>query len=355
MMREVLKVCFYEQYFSNRYLCQKYVLKMMSHYLVAPTPTSEFDWSSFFCIIGLMPLEFFSTRTVFLDKEGLSIAAQLIETVGRDALQTAIADYLQSLFTVMAHSLDMPKFGKNCDGILKGISSMLLILEQTYEDPIIYWLLQTLEPCMASIDSALSSTYFASKLVDSKLHSLNLVLTQLYQYGSVKLLPRLRADVLLPRISAILSRFVDNLLAPLSRTDQLPSEQDKINAAFGNLDTYVGLIKLGITMAHFHDGKSEASIESFIDNLLQRALKITSPEAAPESAWGNYLLQHVSLTALQGVCQGYSDGIREMVKKGENHCFVPENLFAIGKVVLKNLIDFKQQKRPNGKEDTTQD
>lgn len=57
-------------YFSSRYLCNKYVVRMVSNYVV-PAQGINFDWSSLFSIIGDLPLEFFSTRTVFTDTEGL--------------------------------------------------------------------------------------------------------------------------------------------------------------------------------------------------------------------------------------------------------------------------------------------
>lgn len=56
----------FEQYFSNKYMCFKYILLMMANYFdVAAIQT--LDWSWFFRVIGKMPLEFFSTETVFID------------------------------------------------------------------------------------------------------------------------------------------------------------------------------------------------------------------------------------------------------------------------------------------------
>ena len=46
----------------------------------------ELDWSVLFGLIGDLPLEFFSTRTVFTDFDGIQGAADLIEALGRQDL-----------------------------------------------------------------------------------------------------------------------------------------------------------------------------------------------------------------------------------------------------------------------------
>ena len=93
-----------------------------------------------FTIIGEYPLEFFSTRTVLTDNEGIQGAADLIEALGRQDLQTAIQDYLNTLFTVNAMPSQMSKSGYKTNEIMKGICNMILILTTKYEDPLIIWL-----------------------------------------------------------------------------------------------------------------------------------------------------------------------------------------------------------------------
>jgi len=87
-----------------------------------------------------MPLEFFCTRTVFTDVEGIQASADLIEALGRQDLQSAIQEFLNSLFTVNAMPSQMPKFGQHTELVLKGICNMLLILTTKYEDPLVFWL-----------------------------------------------------------------------------------------------------------------------------------------------------------------------------------------------------------------------
>lgn len=76
-------------YFSARYLCFKYIVRMLANYIIPAEgvrqigPEETFDWSAFFALIGELPLEFFSTRTVFTDVEGIQGAADLIESLGR--------------------------------------------------------------------------------------------------------------------------------------------------------------------------------------------------------------------------------------------------------------------------------
>ena len=72
-----------DHYFSARYLCYKYIVRMLSNYLVSQEVCPEFDWSQMFTILADYPLEFFCMRTVFTDAEGIQGAADLIEVLGR--------------------------------------------------------------------------------------------------------------------------------------------------------------------------------------------------------------------------------------------------------------------------------
>jgi hypothetical protein len=56
---------FTDLYFSNRYLCKKFLLQLLANYLIQPD--ESFDWRLLFKLLGYMHLEFFSTRTVFVD------------------------------------------------------------------------------------------------------------------------------------------------------------------------------------------------------------------------------------------------------------------------------------------------
>ena len=64
-----------DHYFSARYMCLKYVVRMLANYVVSAEAarilSKEFNWSQLFILIGQMPLEFFCTRTVFADVEGI--------------------------------------------------------------------------------------------------------------------------------------------------------------------------------------------------------------------------------------------------------------------------------------------
>jgi citrate lyase synthetase len=76
-----------DHYFSARYMCLKYMVRMLANYVVSAETVrmlhQEFNWSQFFILIGQMPLEFFCTRTVFTDGEGIQASADLIESLGR--------------------------------------------------------------------------------------------------------------------------------------------------------------------------------------------------------------------------------------------------------------------------------
>ena len=46
----------------------------------------------------------------------------------------------------------MPKFGTGYETIVVGIANTVLITSLLYEEPITYWFLQTIEPCMETFD-----------------------------------------------------------------------------------------------------------------------------------------------------------------------------------------------------------
>ena len=158
-----------------------------------PQPDGKLlDWTTFLTVIGQFPLEFFSTRTVLTDNEGLASSAGLIEALGRQDLQDVLSEFLTSLFTVKALPSQMPKFGAQADQVLIGICNMILILTYKYEEPVVFWLKQLMEPCLDALRQTLSSTYLANKLVEAKIHSFIVLVSRLYEYGSDKLRQSLR-------------------------------------------------------------------------------------------------------------------------------------------------------------------
>jgi hypothetical protein len=54
--------------------------------VITPTNDPNFDWKILFKIIGQMPVEFFSPKTLFIDKEALDTSVKLVEVLGRDQL-----------------------------------------------------------------------------------------------------------------------------------------------------------------------------------------------------------------------------------------------------------------------------
>ena len=70
----------------------------------------------------------------------------------------------------------------------------------------------------------------------------------------------------------------------------MPSEQDKIEAAFSHVPDYCTLIGLAIRMIHLHENRSDNALEAMIKNLLQRGLKLTSAGTEQTWPWGSYLL-----------------------------------------------------------------
>ncbi len=84
------------------------------------------------------------------------------------------------------------------------------------------------------------------KLVEEKIGYFVKMGKILQRYGSSEV-QKLVADMIVPRVPVLLSRFLDNLYVPLSRDDELlPSEKDKVEAVLGNLTAYADVVALAI-------------------------------------------------------------------------------------------------------------
>ena len=89
-----------ELFYSNRYLCQKFILKLLSLYL---DTSQDLDWSTLFKCLGKLPIELFSKRCTYDDKEGLEASNRLVTVrVERAFIHQLLASYLDTLFTVKA-------------------------------------------------------------------------------------------------------------------------------------------------------------------------------------------------------------------------------------------------------------
>jgi hypothetical protein len=111
----------------------------------------------------------------------------------------------------------------------------------------------------------------------------------LQKYGSPEV-QKLIADMIVPRVPVLLSRFLDNLYVPLSRDDELlPSEKDKVEAVLSNLAAYADIVGLSIQTIHLDQNRSENYLETFVKNILTGVLNLTRSNLQLRSAWSGYL------------------------------------------------------------------
>ena len=137
-------------------------------------------------------------------------------------------------------SVQMPKFGKDTDLILEGIFRLIMDVED------VRWLQDGLVGSLQAFDAALSSSYMSVKLVEEKISYFVKMCKLLHKYGNLEI-KKFVAETIVPRIPALLSRYLDNLSVPLSRDDELlPSEKDKVEAVLSNLAAYADLVNLSI-------------------------------------------------------------------------------------------------------------
>lgn len=98
ILYEMIDVAFKDQVLSGKYLCFKFILRMMNFHI----QTDIEDWSCLFKLLGYMPLEFFSNSTIFDDKEAKLCSSSLTDSI--NAKET-ISEYLNTLFQVKAMSV----------------------------------------------------------------------------------------------------------------------------------------------------------------------------------------------------------------------------------------------------------
>jgi hypothetical protein len=197
ILYEMIDLAFRDQVLSGRYLCFKFIMRMMSFHI----KTEIEDWSCFFKLIGYMPLEFFSSKSVLDDQEAKSSSAILINSL---KVRDNVSEYLNALFQVKAMSVQMPKFGKDTDLILEGIFR-LIVGEQDVK-----WLRDALVGALQALDAAISSSYMSVKLVEQKICYFVKMCKALQKYGSPAV-QQLTAEIIIPRVASLLSRFTDNL------------------------------------------------------------------------------------------------------------------------------------------------
>lgn len=358
-----LACSFYDQYFSSRYLCMKFIQRMLAFYAIdsrqKSTDEQNFNWSRFFAILGYLPLEFFSKKTVHLDEEGLSASSQLIDSLHKETVREMIGEYLIALFTVKALPSQMPKFGGQLELISKGLANLILILANKEEEQTEVWFTETIFSCVNAVKEILGSTYVGPKVTESKIQCFTKLVKCLFEYGPDKLKNSLINTCIEPILPLITARFSDYVLLPLSKAENslVPSEKEKLDNAFANYQAYVDLIGLGIRAFHLTKNQSESSLESFIEKVLQLGLRLAT-ESEPideQSFWHRYLQQFITFQLIQRMGQTYSTGIEESIKKGISYFMVPDDMFTVGNTLLNALISFKPQLKGNGSGELTVD
>ncbi len=186
---------FNEQIYSNKYLCWKYMLQMLSLYTKA---NSEINYTLLLKLIGKMPVEFFSNQA-FSDREGQQYARVLLHRLGeKNIVEGLIAGYVNDLFQVKAIVQQMPKFGNEIDLLIQGIARLVLILalpkqQGEVSDPNSHsWFRDIMRPNWDSIQQILSSAYLSPEVLDSKVRYLSVLISTLYKYGDDGLKQALR-------------------------------------------------------------------------------------------------------------------------------------------------------------------
>ena len=98
--------------FGSRYLCYKYVLKMLTNYLSLEIMQDVEAQGTLIKILGEMPFELFSASEaiIFTDREGLEAASMLIDKIGVEATQSMVLGYVNDILQVKALMKAIPKF-----------------------------------------------------------------------------------------------------------------------------------------------------------------------------------------------------------------------------------------------------
>lgn len=151
-----------------------------------------------------------------------------------------VYDYINSLFTVKAMSIQMPKFGKDTDLIIKGICKLILSEED------LNWLRYLMANSLQALDAAMESSYMSIKLVEEKIHYFGKICKTLFNYGA-PLNKQFATEMLVPRVPVLIPRFWDLICSPLARDDDLlASEKERVNTTLAELSSYSDLVGLAI-------------------------------------------------------------------------------------------------------------
>ena len=97
-------------------------------------------------------------------------------------------------------SVTIPKFGKDTDLILQGISKILMTFSN-FE-------FLNLQPVLEAFDQSLQSTYLQTKLVEQKIRYFTNFTKALYDYGSPEA-QKFAYKMFVPRVGTLLTRFMD--------------------------------------------------------------------------------------------------------------------------------------------------
>ncbi|CDW83820.1 rrna methylase family [Stylonychia lemnae] len=355
-MYDVMNSYFAEQIFSSKYLCYKYIYQMTSQYLQKNT-FKDINVSLLLKIIGKMPIQFFTNQTSYQDKEAHKASITFVDLFAVQWIQDGtITQYLKDLFEIKAIVSQMPKYGNEIDLIISGLAKVLLALGLRYQDQHYQWFIATIRPIFENLTHILNSSYLSPEVLDSKVRYLSILFRTIYNYSDNQFRHVLRQE-LLPLIPIVFDRLENNLIMPLTKYEQAqyqPTERQKIQSLFSELDNYLDFLQLTISMTHIHMNQSNSPVEKIIKQILQQTLKISSAkELASLSGWGPFLLQFVLFQCLKKITHQYTKGIRDSLRRGIQYFMVPDDIFVIGKPLLHNILEFKQLPKP--KEDDSEE
>lgn len=209
--------------FGSKYLCFKYILQMLIHYIRDDALVKVETQSELMKVLGEMPFELFSASDtiIYTDREGLESASMLVEKIGKENVQSMIRSFLTDIFQIKAPLEAIPKFLGSHDQmskIMKGIVKLVLILDTKYEDVNAYWWFDIMRPNLDMFyNQILTSSYLNPTVLDQKVFCFTAIYNDLLHYSCTLKFREALIQQTKQGSHLILERIEHSLLSPLGQ------------------------------------------------------------------------------------------------------------------------------------------
>jgi hypothetical protein len=295
-------------------------------------------------ILGKMPKEFFTERTRYIDHEGLQHSVRLFNRLPNNGVDI-LKGVTQEIMTVRAVASGMPKYGREIEMVIEGLSRAILVSCRAVNGGERVWA-EISGGMWEQVAQILISPYMTPEVGDSKVMYMSLLLKTVYKYSDEKVRQALRQEYLSKVAHLVFERMQNHLFVPIQKYEQVqhqPSELAKLHSLFHSFDPYyLDLLTLAISMSHLDLNQPHSSLDVTITTLLN--LSLHAPAIA--DPWLQFLLAYLTAKTLRTLTHAYSSGLKHCLASGQQYFMVSEDLLKHAPAILHMLIEDKPIAKP---------